>query len=83
MTKLEGPLKRELAVRGAPYVLTIAPDGLKLAPKGRRRGYELAWEAFIDGEAALATALNASLRNGPRAVVDGAQAAAKRAPRRR
>ena len=42
-------------------MLTIAPDGLKLVPKGRRKGYELAWQDLVSGQAALATALNASL----------------------
>jgi hypothetical protein len=60
-TKLEGPLKRALAIGGDPYVLTITPEGLTLVPKGKRKGYSLAWNAFVSGEAALATALNASL----------------------
>lgn len=60
-TKLEKPLKRELNIGGEPYVLIITPDGLKLTPKGKRKGLELAWSALISGEAALATALNASL----------------------
>lgn len=60
-TKLDKPLKREIQVRGQPYVLTITPEGLKLVPKGKRKGQELAWEALVSGEAALATALNASL----------------------
>jgi hypothetical protein len=64
-TKLEGPLKRALAIDGDPYVLTITPDGLTLVPKGKRKGYSLAWNAFVSGEAALATALNASLLVAP------------------
>jgi hypothetical protein len=64
-TKLEGPLKRALTIGGNPYVLTITPDGLTLVPKGRRKGYGLAWNAFVSGEAALATALNASLLVAP------------------
>jgi hypothetical protein len=63
--KLEGPLKRTLAIGGDPYVLTITPDGLTLVPKGKRKGYSLAWNAFVSGEAALATALNASLLVAP------------------
>lgn len=64
-TKLDGPLKRELSVRGEPYTLTITPDGLNLVPKGRRKGYELRWQDFVSGDAALATALNASLARAP------------------
>jgi hypothetical protein len=60
-TKLEKPLKREINISGEPYVLIINPEGLKLTPKGKRKGLELAWTALISGEAALATALNASL----------------------
>jgi hypothetical protein len=61
-TKLDKPLKREIDIGGKPYMLTITPEGLKLVPKGRRIGHELAWNAIVSGEAALATALNASLR---------------------
>ena len=64
MTKLEKPLKRELSIDNAPYVLTIAPDGLTLTPKGKRKGHQLSWKALISGEAALAAALNASLGSG-------------------
>ena len=60
-TKLEGPLKREIAVGKHPYTLTISPDGFVLAPKGRRKGVTLSWRDLVSGEAALATALNASV----------------------
>jgi hypothetical protein len=62
-TKLEKPLKRELKIKGRPYVLTISPEGLKLTVKGRRKGRELSWEDFVSGDAALAVALNASLQD--------------------
>jgi hypothetical protein len=61
-TKLERPLKREIEVDGKPYMLTISPQGMKLVPKGRRKGHEIAWKDFVSGDAALATALNASLK---------------------
>jgi hypothetical protein len=61
-TKLEKPLKREVEIDGNPYMLTITPEGLKLVPKGKRNGLELAWKALVSGDAALATALNASLQ---------------------
>ncbi len=64
-TKLEGPLRRALTIGGDQYVLTITPEGLTLVPKGKRKGYCLAWNAFVSGEAALATALNASLMVTP------------------
>lgn len=60
-TRLEKPLKREVDIEGEPYIVTIAPEGLKLTLKGRRKGQELKWTDLASGEAALATALNASL----------------------
>jgi len=60
-TKLDKTLKREVSIDGQAYMLTISPEGLKLVPKGKRNGLELAWKALVSGEAALATALNASL----------------------
>ena len=60
-TKLEKALKRELQIGEQPYMLTIDPQGLKLVPKGKRNGLELTWSSLIGGDAALATALNASV----------------------
>ena len=64
-TRLEGTLKREIAIDGAAYTLTIDPRGLTLVPKGKRKGYRLEWSAFVNGEAALATALNAAMAAAP------------------
>jgi hypothetical protein len=61
-TKLEKPLKREITVGGKPYILTITPEGMKLVPKGKRKGQELTWEALVSGDATLSAALNASLQ---------------------
>lgn len=61
MTPLDKALKREVRIDDAPYVLTIDPDGLKLVPKGKRKGLELRWTDLVNGDAALATALQASL----------------------
>jgi hypothetical protein len=66
-TRLEAPLRREIEVRNEPYTLTITPEGFKLAPKGRRKGYELSWASIVSGEAALASALNASVNATGRA----------------
>jgi hypothetical protein len=60
-TKLEGQLKREIAVGDDAYTLTISPAGFVLARKGRRKGLEIRWADLVSGEAALANALNASL----------------------
>lgn len=60
-TRLEKPLRREITIKDQTYVVTISPEGLKLTVKGKRKGQELAWADLVSGEAALATALNASL----------------------
>ncbi len=60
-TKLEKELKREITIGKTVYIIRIDPKGLRLTEKGRRKGTELLWEDLITGEAALATALNASL----------------------
>ena len=62
-TKLEKALKRELAIDGKAYMLTIDPAGLKLVEKGRRKGLELTWKDVASGDAGLAAALNASLED--------------------
>ena len=64
-TKLDKTLKRELDIDGNPYMLTIDPNGMKLVPKGKRKGQEISWKALVSGEAALAKALNASLEQAP------------------
>ncbi len=61
MTPLDKELRRELVIGQDTYTLTISPDGLKLVPKGKRKGLELAWTELVSGDAALATALQASL----------------------
>ena len=61
MTPLDKPLKRELAIGDQVYTLTITPEHLKLVPKGKRNGLELQWTDLVSGDAALATALQASL----------------------
>jgi hypothetical protein len=61
-TKLDKALKREIEIEGKPYMLTLSPEGMKLVPKGKRNGLEIAWKDLASGDAALATALNASLK---------------------
>jgi len=61
MTPLDKPLRREVDIDGKAYTLTLDPDGLKLVEKGRRKGLQLAWTDLVNGDAALATALQASL----------------------
>ena len=60
-TKLDGTLRRELAIGDESYTLTLTPNGFTLALKGRRKGLDISWSDLVSGDAALATALNASL----------------------
>lgn len=60
-TRLDKPLKREIVVGDDPWIVTIDPIMLKLTRKGRRKGIELIWRDLVSGDAALATALKASL----------------------
>lgn len=61
-TKLEKALRREVVIGDQPYMVTIDPAGLKIVPKGKRKGTEIAWKDLVSGDAALASALNASLK---------------------
>ncbi len=61
MTPLDKLIRREVTVGDATYTLTIDPEGLKLVPKGKRKGVALKWIDLVSGDAALATALQASL----------------------
>jgi hypothetical protein len=70
ITKLHGVLKREIAIKGHAYVVSIDQDRIRLTLKGRRLGQELKWEDLSSGDAALATALSASIahsNDSPRA----------------
>jgi hypothetical protein len=66
-TKLDGTLKRELLIGGDAYTLTLSANGFTLALKGRRKGLDVSWAELVSGDAALATALNASLTANIRA----------------
>jgi len=63
-TKLDKVLKRELEIEGKVYMLSFAPEGLKITEKGRRTGIELAWKDLVSGNAGLAAALQASVQKG-------------------
>jgi hypothetical protein len=51
--RLDKPLKRELEHEGKLYTVTVSPDGVRVAAKGRRKGHELTWDALLSGEAEL------------------------------
>ncbi len=61
MTPLHAVLKRSVMIGRQEYVLTLTPDRMKLTLKGKRNGIELRWAELIDGDAALAIALRASV----------------------
>ena len=75
MTPLHSTLKRALTIDGRDYVLTLNETALKITLKGKRNGVELPWSQLVNGEAALAVALHASL--GAFASKDKAPAAAR------
>lgn len=52
-TKLDKQLKREIDVDGKAYMLTLSPEGLKVTEKGKRKGQELSWKEFVNGNGAL------------------------------
>ncbi|HEX3914091.1 MAG TPA: hypothetical protein VHW71_11320 [Steroidobacteraceae bacterium] len=60
-TPLHSTLKRALTIDGREYVITLTGAALKLTLKGMRNGVELSWAQLVNGEAALAVALQASL----------------------
>jgi hypothetical protein len=61
VTRLEKPLKREIEVDGATYVVTLEPERLRITKKGKRKGLELPWAQILSGDAGLAAALQASV----------------------
>jgi hypothetical protein len=78
-TPLDKIVKRALSIKGRDYVVALSPDGMKLTLKGHRLGIELKWADLVDGEAALATALHASLG----LFAEDRPSAAAKSPRRR
>lgn len=60
-TKLDKQLKREIDVNGVAYMVTLAPEGLKVVQKGRRNGQELTWEQIVRGDVTLTQDLKDSV----------------------
>jgi hypothetical protein len=60
-TPLHSTLKRALTIEGREYVVTLSETTLKITLKGKRNGVELPWAQLVNGDAALAVALHASL----------------------
>lgn len=59
--KLEKSIKRELELEGKTYTVQIAPEGIKVTEKGKRKGREISWRAIISGDAQLAEELKLSM----------------------
>ena len=47
VTKLDKPIRREIQIDGEPYVLVIAPEGMRLTRKRFRSGLALSWRAVL------------------------------------
>jgi hypothetical protein len=62
MTKLEKTIRRALQIKDIEYTLVVDPAGLRLTEKGKRNGVVLKWSDLVSGDAALATALQASMQ---------------------
>lgn len=59
-TTLDKPLRREIDVEGQPYTVLLDAQGIKITRKAHRKGIELKWTDLINGDEAVASALNAS-----------------------
>jgi hypothetical protein len=60
-TKLDKTLKRELEIEGKLYTVSISPEGIKVVPKGGRKGTEISWQTILSGDAELRRDLNVSV----------------------
>lgn len=61
-TRLDKTIKRELELDGKLYTVSVSPLGVKVVPKGGRKGHEISWEALVSGDVELRRDLNLSLR---------------------
>jgi hypothetical protein len=60
-TKLDKTIKRELDLDGKLYTVTMSPEGVKITPKGARKGQEITWSTLLSGDAELRRDLNVSV----------------------
>jgi hypothetical protein len=49
-TKLDKTIKRELDLQGKLYTVAISPEGIKVTPKGARKGHEVSWSTLVGGD---------------------------------
>ena len=60
-TRLDKTLKRELELDGKLYTVSLSPEGVKVVPKGGRKGHEISWASLLSGDVELRRDLNLSL----------------------
>jgi hypothetical protein len=60
-TKLDKTIKRELELDGKLYTVAISPEGVKVTPKGARKGHEISWSSIVAGDTELRRDLNLSV----------------------
>ena len=60
-TRLDKLIKRELELGGQLYTVSMSPEGVRIVPKGKRKGHEISWETLLSGDAELRRDLNMSL----------------------
>ena len=60
-TKLEKAIKRELTLNDMVYTVTIAPEGIKIVEKGKRKGQEISWNDLVRGTVTLGQRLEDSI----------------------
>jgi hypothetical protein len=46
-TKLDKPIKREVAINGEPHTVTISSAGIVITKKRFRRGPEFSWKQLV------------------------------------
>ena len=42
-------------------MVSMSPEGVRIVPKGKRKGHEMSWETLLSGDAELRRDLNMSL----------------------
>jgi hypothetical protein len=60
-TRLDKTIKRELDLDGQLYTVSVSSQGIRIVPKGRRKGHEISWDELLSGEAELRRDLKMSL----------------------
>jgi hypothetical protein len=60
-TRLDKTIKRELELGGQLYTVSMSQEGVRIVPKGKRKGHEISWETLLSGDAEFRRDLNMSL----------------------